>query len=161
MRTRRKIIGAALAGAAVVLACGWACTHKSKADIRELEAGIQRDGIFAFHEKTAGELDSGRDVAFLPAGRVHVVEYGNALRDYEGTYNISADGLIHFSVKDRVGQPLNLVSLVLMQDMRSFILQSADVSKSAWTSRQAAPDDVVWIRRRIKEWAPIDVDAGL
>jgi hypothetical protein len=65
----------------------------SVADIQQL---IITRGSVTFRS-SSGKLigmDGDSDLTFLPAGQMHMTEYGFAVTEYRGTYSISTDGIV-------------------------------------------------------------------
>jgi|SRR6185369_5021901 hypothetical protein len=119
--------------------------------IATLDEEIRAQGsvIFRSWDGRWRGTDIDTDIQFLPANRVKVVEYGEGVETYRGTYKVSDDGEVGVALVDYRGScPVMLVrrdsrSLLLLQKdpglkpaIRDRFTVLSDLSPGFWPFRQ-------------------------
>jgi len=156
-RSRIIVAGIAILIAVVVY---WACTITRKLEPRELVSLIDRDALVVF---SAGRpaIDSGWEVIFLPKGRVHVVQFGNVVRHFDGTWAVNTSSAITFDLRDRFGEPWPFQDLAFLRDAWSPILQPIGSGKVSENFRPVSPVELEQARKLLPSWTTPTTDAAL
>ena len=86
-----------------------------------LDEGIRAQGSVIFRSWNGRwrGTDIDTDIQFLPANKVKVIEYGEGVETYRGTYRLSEDGDVTVSLEGYRG---SCPAMVLRRDARSFFL---------------------------------------